>query len=184
MNTPHSNPEVAALLSPKVEAKVAEIVSEQQHQDRIGKMAAAEPFPGPTRDVFALIPDIPVGPYRIRPFYDYDFEVLSSLKHPLHAMMVEAMGGKESSSLTFEPRGPQVWNLAFLMTRSPDVIDEIVGKGGWDAFRSAAKAEFSRLQIPALTEIVKVIAHQMRIYWSPTLGYGEKTGEGEQGSNP
>jgi hypothetical protein len=141
-------------------------------------------MPGPLKDVFSVQPDIVVGPYRVRPFYDGDFENLSALGHPLHKLMVDGMSGKEPPK-EMDPmvRGPALWEMAWMLTREIEDTDTLLAKDGKAGVAKAAKREFGKLQFGAVMAISKAVAEQMRIYWSSVLGYGASA-EGENSGPP
>lgn len=168
-------------IPPEVQAKIDATQRAQAAEDAAGRQAAATPLPGPLRDVFALVPDIAVGPFKVRPFYDIDFEFLTALNHPLKDMMVE---GKISDK--FLPTGAMAWQLCWMMTRPVDEADAVFKKGVLEV-NVAARAEFGKLQLPALAKLIEAVIRQMTIYWSPSLEYGavEQRAEGESVSaNP
>lgn len=162
-----------------IDAKIAE----QAAEDSIGLQSAATPFPGATRKAFALCPDIEVGPYKVRPFYDYDIELLGELNHPLHKVIIASMAGKKDSGDEFIPRGKEAWELCWIMTRPIEETDAALEKGGIKEISSEAKKTFRKTQFGDLAAIVEVVLKQMEIYWSPVLGYGPKI-EGEKSENP
>ena len=173
-------------ITPEIQAVIDAKVKEQRLADEAGLKAAAVPFPGPTREAFALNQHIEVGQWKIRPFYDIDIEFLSQLKHPLHDMMQAGMRGDPVQE-SFTPRGPEAWVLAWILTHPiEDTEKRLLEDGKIEELKRLARAEFSRLQLPAIAQIVTAAITQMKIYYSPVLGYGEaKTNaEGEQSANP
>lgn len=160
-----------------IEQQIAETMARHAVEDAAGRRAAAEPLPGPLHDAFAIQPDIAVGPYKVRPFYDIDFEYLSLLDHPLYKMI-------SGSDHDFVPRGPHAWELCWIMTRDVDVSEEIIKKLGVAALKDAARKEFGRMRLPALSDINAAIVKQLTIYWSPVIAYGAPAQEGEQEPNP
>lgn len=172
------------LLSPAVESKVQEIIKRQQEDDIPGRMAAAQPLPGPTRDAFAIQPDIQVGPFAVRPFYDIDFELLQQLDHPLHRMMTVGISGtKPEANNDYLPRGPEAWAIAWLLTHPPQECEDAF-KQGVEFFREQAKSQFSKLQLGALIKINEAILRQLEVYWAPVMNYGPPSTEGENGVPP
>lgn len=159
-------------------AVIAAKVAEQQAQDTAGVLAVATPLPGPTKDVFAPVQSIQVGPYTIRPFYDIDFEFLTWLNHPL-----KDMAAKGDALDQLLPTGAVAWQLAWLFTHTVDQVDAVFAQGP-DAAAKAARAEFGQFQIGALQAILVGVIQQLTVYWSPFLQYGPETTEGEQSSPP
>ena len=166
------------LTSPEIEAKIAEKAKQHAMEDEAGRRAASTPLPGATRDAFAIQPDIKVGSFNVRPFYDIDFEFLSMLEHPLHKMMVNGMKGEKAED-EFFPRGSMVWELAFVFTRSPDDVEAAFKAGGVSGVKNEAKKQFSRFQLAALTQLSQAVIKQMSIYWEPVVAYGVPEKEGE-----
>jgi hypothetical protein len=163
-----------------IESKIAETVARQDMEDKVGMMAATTPLPGPLADAFAPQPDIVIGPFKVRPFYDADFEFLSWLEHPLHRFMLKGEGED------FVPRGPMAWELCWLMTRPIEEVEKIFAAGGRKAVSEAARGVMGRLQIAALTALCDAAIRQMTVYWSPVLKYGAATEkkEGEVAQEP
>lgn len=160
-----------------IEQQIAETVARQAREDTAGRRAAAEPLPGPLRDAFSILPNIEVGPYSVRPFYDIDFEFLAMLEHPLHKMMTANEGD-------FTPRGPHAWELCWILTRDADTVEGIIQGEGLKGLRAHAKKEFGKLRLPALAELSKAIVQQLTTYWSTVVAYGAASKEGEQSADP
>lgn len=166
-----------------IEEEIQKGVARQRLEDEAAKRALSTPLPGAALDAFAILPDIAVGKYNVRPFYDIDFEFLSALEHPLHKMMVNGMNGVKADD-GFFPRGPMAWELAFIFTRTPDEVETAFKKG--IAFvKEQAKSEFSRYQLGALTQLSEAVIKQMSLFWEPVIAYGApKEGEEAKQSNP
>jgi hypothetical protein len=165
-----------------IEQEIAEGVKRQAVEDEAAKRALSTPFPGALRDAFAIQPDIKVGKYNVRPFYDIDFEFLSALEHPLHKLMVNGINGVKVED-NFFPRGPMAWELAFIFTRSIDDV-EAAFKKGIPSVKEEAKKEFSRYQIAALTQLSEAVIRQMSLCWEPVIAYGAPAKEGEEAKQP
>lgn len=148
--------------------------------DEIQAMARANtiPLPGPLAEVFSTAPEIKVGKYVVRPFYDADFEFLQILQHPLHELMIESQaGGKVDSS---KHSRSSVWQLFYIFTHDIDDIDALfaLGNEGVETLKKCARKEFSRLQGPAVQALDAAIGKQIERYWSPCVKYEEApTGE-------
>jgi hypothetical protein len=164
---------------PKIPKAIQETMDRQRAEDAAGARAAATPLPGPARDIWKPLPDIIVGPHRIRPFYDIDFEILQHLKHPLYEFMMSALHPKtgDSGEEDFMPVGQQGRELALLFTVTPDEAEAMMSQG---TFSDEARARFRRYNAIQLIEITKAVSTQMALYWSPAVAYGPvKQGEGE-----
>lgn len=145
-----------------------------------GKQAMAEPLPGSVRDAFAVSPDIQCGRYTVRPCYDADIEWLSLLGHPLHEMRLRRESSQDGKvENLYEPRGRYAWELFYMLTHPVDEVDELMAKDGLEAFRAAAKKEFSRLQFHGLLKLSEACLAQYARYWDPTLSYGPAS-DGEE----
>ena len=186
-----TNPILSKPADPILE-QVRQEAERQRKEDEMACEALAEPLPGPLKDAFAMQQDIEVGRWKVRPFYDIDFEFLSLLGHPLYHMMKAAMSGKDYNEAVNQiPRGPEAWELAWILTRDTDEVELAVKKGGGQAVKDAAKKEFGKLQFPAIVGLVKAAFSQLSIYWGTVISYGEpekkrEDGEvmGEQSPNP
>lgn len=157
--------------------KIAETQLRQKDEDTKGMAAATSALPGPMRDVFALAPDITVGPYLVRRFVDRDFIFLTQLGHPVNRFSALADG-----SYKFEPTGELAWQLCWLMTQKIQDIKEKF-KHGVDAVKEAAADDFGDRPIFAIDMVMRAIAKQMNIYGSAHLEY-EPSVEGEQSPPP
>jgi len=129
--------------------------------------AAATPLPGALADVFAPRQDIEVGPYKIRPFYDVDFETMQLIEHPLAGVAL----GDTKDAEEWRPRGPMAWQLFWVMTHSPEEVDALLASGGKDALAAKAKAEFSRQSLGALLALYHAVVRQLSIYAQAVVGY-------------
>lgn len=142
-------------------AKVEEI---QAKREAI-KEANAVPFPGALKDAFAIAPEIVVGDYKIRPFYEIDFEFLISIGDPLNLLV------ENSTKEDFAPRGKPVWQICFMFTHGVDEVEALL-KQGIESFDAAAKKEFcGRFQLAGLMEIIKAVLVQRNNYWNPQIGF-------------
>lgn len=141
------------------------------------------PLPGPLADAFSVAPEIKVGKYTVRPFYDADFEFLQTLNHPLHELMIESQaGGKIDSS---KQKRSSVWELFYIFTHEINDVDALFcqGEEGIKTLKAEARKEFSRLQGPAVVALDAAIGRQMERYWSPCIKYDEAPdGEEANGS--
>ncbi len=155
-------------------------------EDAVGSAALAEPRPGPLKDVFAVVQDIQVHRWKVRPFYDVDFDFLGALSHPLAVMMKQTLGGEQSVKMDAAlVRGEEAWDLAWIMTRSPDEVEDTLKAGGVPLLKQKARAEFSRLRLYGIGMLIEAVFKQVGIYWSPGIEYEEasapKAGEEASG---
>lgn len=137
----------------------------KRREGQVALAAAAVPFPGPAADAFSVVPEIPVGPYKVRPFYDIDWEFLKALDHPWYHIMSASLQQQESG-VSFVPMGQPVWDLAYVFTTTPDEVEALFKQGGKDAVQAQARSLFSRLRLPALKALTEAVSRQQTLYWS------------------
>lgn len=166
---------------PELPPQVRELVEKARREDAAASQALSEPNPGVLRDVFAVQPDIPVGKYRVRPFYDRDHEFLAALNHPLEDMVKSAMQGKDSA-VDFLPTGAPAWQLCWIMTRPVKEVSKFVRERGLDALRESAADEFGECQLGALAAICLAVTRQMSTYIRSVVAYGPAAGPEEEGA--
>jgi hypothetical protein len=163
--------------------KIAQDLNRKNLEEMAGKIAAATALPGPLVDVFSPKPNIEVGPYSVRPFYDLDFELLQKLEHPFAAF---ATGNTEEIE-KFIPTGQNAWALFWLLTRCPADCYAEFGKG-IEHVRLLARTEFGALQLGALFVLYRAVVKQLTTYASSVVGYeledGEKKTEGKASPVP
>jgi hypothetical protein len=151
---------------------------EQAKLDKESTQAAnATPLPGALADAFSPDQNIIVGKYKVRPFYDLDFEILQMCEHPLAKM---ALGGERYGEKIQDLRGASAWLACWLLTHDVDEVDE-VSQQGKEAVQKAARREFSRLQLGGLLEISKAVLDQFGRYFATVvhLVAAETDGEDE-----
>ena len=161
-----------------IETKIAETVKRQRAEEQVGKFAASLALPGPLVDVFAPQPAIQVGKYSVRQFFDADFEYLQFLKHPFAAFAV----GQTAALQSFIPRGPEAWQLFWIMTNPVETVDAEFANHGEAGVKAAAKREFGSYQLGALFALYQAIVKQLTIYASSVVGYGPAD-TGEEGED-
>jgi hypothetical protein len=160
----------------ELKRQAAERAEDQKAADALGA-----PLPGPLKEAFDPCQDIPAGRWAVRPFYDRDYHWLALLEHPLERMMRDQVSGKADSGADFFPMGPQMWTLAWVMTRPVKVVKEAMKNRA--KLRDDAEEEFGCCQIGELQEIAKAVTRQVDRYWSTAIGYKNKpTAPGEEGS--
>ena len=166
-------------IPPEVQAGIAATVAKQAQEDAIGFQAAGSALPGPTRDVWSPVPEIPVGPeLKVRRFVDGDFLLLDSLGHPLKSFQAMAQGGYK-----FPSTGPECWLLSWVMTRARKESKELAAQG-LDKVKATAEAFFEEFSAGQLAEITAAILKQIEIYASMHRAYEEAKTEGSNGSPP
>ncbi len=149
-------------------------VAEIQAKRAAVSEANSNPLPGSLKDAFAIAPEIKVGKFTVRPFYEIDFEFLTVIGDPLN-MLVETSGKDD-----FMPRGLPVWQICFMFTNDVDTVEALL-KQGIEAYNAAAKKSFcTKIQLPGLMEIIKAVLIQRNNYWTPASGY--ESAEEEEGS--
>ena len=160
----------------EAEIAIAKTQAQQQAAEAAAKEPLAVPLPGPTRDALALDESIQAGKWRVRAFQDGDWEVLAALGHPLERNMQEQLlamftGKPKPDESVFIPRGPLMWQLAYVMTRPGIEVDKLVQDKGPQAVKDAAKAEFSRETSHTLAnDIYPAIMKQVELNWNPGQG--------------
>ena len=164
----------------ELKRQAAEKAEDQKAADALGA-----PLPGPLKAAFDPAQDIPVGRWTVRPFYDRDYHWLAILEHPLERMMRDQVAGRESGGADFFPMGPQMWTLAWVMTRPVKVVKEAMKNRA--KLAEDAEEEFGMCQIGELQEIAKAVTRQVERYWSTAIGYKNsptKTEGGEASDAP
>lgn len=145
---------------------LAEKLAQAKADGEATAAANAVPLPGALRDAFSPCQDIPVGKYKVRPFYDLDFEILQMCDHPLAKM---ALGGERYGEKIQDFRGKSAWLACWILTHSVDEVDELSQQGA-SAVHAAARKEFSRLQLGGLLEISKAVLEQFGRYFATVVG--------------
>ncbi len=152
-------------LPPEVLAGIAATQAKQAADDKAGIEAATSTLPGPLKDVWALVPDIPVGPYKVRRLVDGDFVRLAAFGHKLSSFSAVAAWLE-----TPEPSGKEAWLLNWMMTRSTQEVKAAITAGP-DKVLAAAEAEFSELSGIQLAHIMRAIVEQLSIYLGTRVEY-------------
>lgn len=142
-------------------ADLARRKSEAEAERASERSAAAKPHDA---DFFAAAPDILLGSWRVRPFYDVDWEFLQALDHPWYHIMVAAFAG-QSCERTFIPRGKDAWQLAWVFTRPTTAVEAELQAGGAVQVNDKARAEFSLLNGRQLRLLCEAVDAQQAIYW-------------------
>lgn len=159
-----------------IELGQSNVVADIQEKREAIRVANATPLPGPLKDAFAIVPDITVGPYKVRPFYDGDYDILTQLENPLAQFIGDTFSKKESSG--YMPRGQVCWEICYLFTIPIRQAWEEVEKG---VFKKNARDAFFESKLAALVEIHNAVMQQLSVYWSTTLGFEnvEEPADGE-----
>lgn len=150
-----------------IEEKIKQAVRQAKEEDSAAMIASATALPGALQDVFSVQPDIKVGKYSIRPFFDADFEWLQALGHPFAAFAI----GDTKNLTEFVPRGPHAWQLFLLLTRTPTDVDNLFIESGAERFKAEAKKEFGGYQLGALFKLYEACVKQLAIYASSVIQY-------------
>lgn len=150
----------------------------QQHVANMEALARANavPFPGVLAEAFKIAPEIKVGPYSVRPFYDIDFEFLQELDHPLLKIAAAEASGQKADTSKFKRSSN--WELFYIFTTSVDEVEGyfLGGEEGIGELRSEARKKFSRINGAAFQALDQAIGIQLNRYWSPCIGYEEASG--------
>jgi hypothetical protein len=149
---------------------------ESEHRTAVSQ-ANATPLPGVLKDVFAIVPDITVGQFKVRPLCDYDFEILQALDNPIFKLTFD---GQEYGNNPKDLRGKAAWQACYLLTNSIDDVEKVMAIGVAE-FDLVARKEFSRLKLFELFSLMKAVLQQLQIYWSPRMGYELAQPEPEDG---
>jgi hypothetical protein len=165
--------------------------ADQDAADNLAKGAVAAVLPGPLRAAFAQQQDIEVGDFRVRPFYDADFETLEQLGNPLVQMIALSFNGQESEQESAAiirkcSRGQHAWDICHILTTDPEAVDATLRAGGITALRAEAKKRFGmRMPTGMLLQIVNAGMTQMNRSWDTMIGYGaaETPDNGEAASS-
>ena len=144
-----------------------EVIANQKLEDLAAVRAAATAKPGPLADIWSLAPNIKVGQFSIRPFYDLDFEFFQELDHPFAAF---AMGNADAIE-GFIPRGPDAWQLIWVMTRPVADVEAVFQSEGAEGVKLAAKREFGVYRLGALAALSEAVMKQLAVYASSVAGY-------------
>ena len=165
---------------------LAQKLKEQADADAKGLEASATILPGPTRAAFSMVPDIKVGPYKVRRFLDGDLDTLASMEHPFGKIIEKRMAGIDDDSTNWLPRGKWGWILCWMMTRDIDEVDKVIADGGIEAVTEAAKKEFRKSTFGDIGAIALAVIEQFNIYQAPIIGYGpsDEKDEGEKSRPP
>ena len=153
--------------------------AKERAEDQAATNALAAPLPGPLKEAFDTQQDIPAGRWSVRPFYDRDYHWLALLNHPLEKMMRDQVAGRDGSGEDFFPMGPQMWTLAWVMTRPVQVVKAAMKDRA--KLADMAEDEFGVCQIGELQAIAKAVTQQVSRYWSTAIGYGAATPPSTEG---
>ncbi len=161
----------------EAQAAIGKTVKEQQADDEIGLQAATAALPGPLKDVWALAPDIEVGPFIVRRFVDGDFKRLAGFNHKL-----SSFSAVKEWMEKWDPLGEEAWLLDWMMTRPTKEVKESI-KAGPDKVRELAEDEFGELTGVQLIEVMKAITEQLAVYLGTHIEFKPAV-EGEADASP
>lgn len=162
----------------QLKERISATQAQQAADDALGVRAATATLPGPLLDVWAPVPDIEVGPYKVRRLVDGDFVRLAALGHKLNSFTAV------SEWLTSpEPSGPEAWLLNWMMTRPVAEVKAAMTEGP-AAVRAKAEAAFDDASGIQLALVMKAIVEQLAIYLGTRIEYKPNQVEGENSSPP
>jgi hypothetical protein len=161
----------------EAQAAIGMTVKKQQADDKIGLQAATAALPGPLKDVWALVPDIQVGPFKVRRFVDGDFIRLAAFDHKLNSFTAVSAWLENP-----EPSGKEAWLLNWMLTRPTMEVKDAI-KAGPEKVRELAENEFSELSGMQLALIMRAIVEQLATYLGTHIEYKPAT-EGEADASP
>lgn len=87
-----------------------------------------------------------------------------------------AAGGKKKelgAADVYLPRGPSMWQLAYVCTHEPKEVRRMFREGGVAAVKAAAEEEFSLCTMHELFGLFQAVNEQMDRYWTTTVGHEE-----------
>lgn len=151
---------------------------QQAQDDQLGIKAAGTTLPGALRAVWAAVPDIEEGPYKVRRFVDADFVRLCQLGHPL-----DSFGAMQKWMENPTITGPDAYNIIWLMTTDVFMVKQAIASGV-DKVKEAATEKFSELQGLELAVLIRAIATQLARYMGAKLEYAPLPTEGQAGPPP
>src|ERR1700676_3149653 len=159
-------------IPPDLRAKINATQAQQAEADKRGIEAAGAVLPGALREVFCDVPNIEVGPYKVRRFTDRDFIRLAKFAHPMNSFA--AMKEWAENPIV---SGPEAYSIIWLMTRSIDTarteIDADVTK-----VKADAGNEFGEMAGLELATLIAAILHQLSRYMGARLDYESLPMEG------
>lgn len=169
------NPNIPKEIQEKVQAAAQALAQE----DAVGAQAQAVLFPGPLKQVFAPKQDIDVRSWKVRPFYDADWETFAALNHPIDDLRKQAMAnvraGKtqdEVNTERMEVRGPMVWQMAYVLTTPCREVRKLLREKGVAGLNDAAEEKFCETDAFELKDLAEAVMEQMGRYFAPTIGHG------------
>lgn len=158
---------------PEMQQQMADTAKRHAADDHFGTVAAGTTLPGALREVFVAVPDIEVGPYKIRRFVDADFARLSQLGHTLNSF-TSMQNWMNNPTIT----GPEAYNIIWLMTTPVPDAKEMLRKGP-DVVKGAALDKFSELAGLELGMLIRAVGTQLARYVGARLDYEPVPEEGK-----
>ena len=178
----------------KASPEIAKLVAKDKAEDTAAVQALADAAPGPVKNLIKIGTGIKAGRWVVRRFCDWDYELLKNMGHPFSNVLRNNMIksgieiGTEVEDVKFEPRGPGMWQLAWIFTRGSREVATKVSGGDYDALKLAAENEFGECRLIEFHDILKAIFEQVQVYWSPNLEYEPIPTDGKEpsqaGANP
>jgi len=91
---------------------------------------------------------------------------------------------QEAESDTYIPRGPSMWQLAYIATQPPRKVLELFVTDGVDGVRRESAYEFGMTTMGDLMELFRAVSEQMKVYWSTAISHEEMPIDKEGGGAP
>ena len=148
----------------------AAVVQEALEKRQATALANQVPFPGPLKDAFSIAPNIKVGEFSVRPFYDGDCDLLMTLGNPFGEFISSTLDAKNPDA-EYKPRGQTMWEICYLFTNDIEKCESEIRDG---TFKENAKKSFYKFRLPAFMEIHRAVTTQLGIYWSTSVGHTEE----------
>lgn len=153
------------VIPPEMQEEIKTGQQRQAKDDQRGTVAAGTTLPGALREVFVAVPDIEVGPYKVRRFVDADFARLSQLGHALNSFS-SMQDWMNNPTIT----GPEAYNIIWLMTTPvPDAKEKL--RKGVDVVKGEALENFSELAGLELGMLIRAVGTQLARYMGARLDY-------------
>lgn len=141
----------------------------QKHrmESEAAAQAVATPLPGALKHAFAVTPEITVGPYKVRPFVDRDYEFLQQLGHPLH-LHVFTDNKQNPVEMIQGACGRQ---LCWMFTRPFKEVKAAFLEKGVDGVKTLADDTFEESNLDSMLALGQAIFQQLGIYWESVVAF-------------
>lgn len=148
-----------------------EAVDKAAAEKQIISSANAVPLPGALAEAFSPNQDIEAEGYKVRPFYDMDFEILQMVQHPMAMDSQKFFASLKDAKIT-DLRGKEAWVVCWLLTTNVDEADAVASNGK-ETVLAAAKKAFGRKQLGELFKVQSACIEQFARYFSTVIGLTE-----------